>query len=768
MGIDGKQIRKTQNSEKFQKPEGELPMPSTARDNEFNLFHQLKIARIDPDAVQRFFDENQIRINVHTHEGLDRVIRMGGDRSTLPDSAETDYLFGNDDMTDMHNGFNRKQYAVHYFVSALSGGYHNAKMLVFREGERYPRQISYDREEKRLSLSEPIDRALPKPTYPGWGKALLNRLFGAYKTEFEDYAKEKKRYDDRMAYFRDPDVYRKAARFAENEARRRSWQDENQKRFENQIDEEKKIAEHHRILCANVGKNLDARFSAGEDLGRGPSGNSSFDRLDNVMIDGQTVRSLIISECLDKARKETKRSAFDIGMNAYKAMDRDALMERMNRLVTDAQLTGKKVTCLFSDEKTGKLIPTENGETVHTLDTLDALKAMERDNPEMHRKIKNSALAAETGERKDTAEILRQTEETKSALERVNYFSRLEEMNPSGSIMRNALFGRTAGAKNMTVKDFLDSLPVKNGLSVSRSCLQSHAIGYLAMEGMSIEDICDPTKELKKKADAAEKVLQCYNADDYAFLAKVNLEGSEKLRDKLDAQFAKTDFSDDKSLLSEQNLPYFAMVNAVFDMQQERDKYADACYSYIAGKKGLDITDPEQKQECTQIYDKFSDSTMRLSMISKVLDGSGSAAHLAAGSLSNFATDVRNILVGEFFRSAYDRGNAEKKPASDVLPISDIGMLLGSVELLKATEAERFPKGDGPIRQFTSIRDAGQLASFGRYAMTGVLRKSFRFGLDNQEDGLHVSLEKTALSAAAPKAPAAERTVASQPVQKNI
>ena len=711
-----------------------------------NLSSQLsKTLHITPQAAQEFFDRNQIRINLSTHEGLENVIRVGGSKSVQrPTDADADYMFGETDMTESGDTFGAHD-LWQFYVRQMVDGIRNvdpakkgnpAAVYVYREGEEFPRKLSFDAERKELTLSEPADVSLPRPEYPGYGKAFLHflfgRLFGVYNDVFDDYHAQMETYNARMDYFRHPNVHRG------ERIRTRTEQETRQREAEESAVRSGVLPP----MLNGIKKELDTLYSGVEEMTMHDpvKKEPTLDRLDCVIIGGRTARACIFEACLREAKPGDGACAFsEAGRDLYRALNRDQLLERLNALILDAQLNGKTVSCIVPDPKTGKPVPAENGKSmVRPLVPAETVTGLREKNPSQFDAAERllHKIIPPLPESADAAERLRSTDAcVRSALAQ-NYFRRLSAFAPDERIMTQQLFRPCAEKRGVSMRQLFSTLPADRPNAALGRCVCAAAIASLLAKGMKPEDLFDPEKGKAEKAEMGNAFIERYEAKDYGWIAEQNVKGSRAIQKLISEKLGNLDFNDDRALFSEENLPVLTALCAMEQLNAARTELSPECLTFLAKENGLTPDSPETQSAC----DALALDMDTVAGIGKIVRGAAEAAELASGILDSPADAVQKIVSGELMRTAVKNGTAAGKPLTaftDAEGLRDLDAALAG-EQAKAADA------GSPYAQTAALKEYAKLKNFGQFAENGILRSGMRFDVKKTDGKASLVMEPKA------------------------
>ena len=709
-------------------------MPKEIYEDNNSLYNQMKRFKMNPDEVQRFFDENGIDINIKKQTGLENVLRLGASSHLdLPNHKEpNEFFFGEKDMTKIptgsHMSYTNWQYYLYQFVNQLqeSADKKQARIYVYKKGEQYPRELSYDKNAKKMTLSEPANISLKPPKKPaafGW-KNFFKNFSDRYRREIEEYNHKLDIYNNRRKFFENPAA-----------ARQQRWREEQNKEFEVQNVKEdtlKQVALDPALR--EIGHNLDDRFGGIEKK----TANMS-DRLDNVVIGGKTLRQLVLENiCNAKPDKDGKATFDEKGVRLYQKKTPDELHAIGNSIIVKAMLSGVSVKAAKLDPVTGEMLADEKGALFTELKVPSEIAKIAINSPEhaaLNRLIQKDTNVTLTG-LAEGKELLIQTDITCKNIQTLNKANAVLSSTCGYVSMQNALLGGWAKDNgHPTVKEGLKTVKSYDGFTTDRSCIPSHAIAYLITQGHSMKDICDPSKLAEEKDAAGREAMKRYLDHDKKWMAEVNVKAQQKIVEETDKAFKNVDFYDNKSVFTKETMPYLSMVHTVFDLQQEKDHMKQEVLEAVAKQNNLDVTKPEDLAKTKEISGKLTEKAQVLSAAKVLSLDTRAASQLVTGDTRAVGTKMSEILNGQLCRSKFTEAQKNNRPLSEYSDPETSNSYITSGGFFLMHDSSKNKGAPGSLGYIQSSKSFATLREFGNSCTNCALSKNCNMDIWTDKSG---------------------------------
>ena len=645
------------------------------------LRKRLEMAGIDPDAAQAFFDRESIDINVDTHEGLENVIHIGKGKIDFPGNAETGYFFP-DGMKDFSTDLMRKQYAVDMFAHTLAGrsSGRNVAILVYRRGEPYPRQLSYDNTAKTFSLSAPVNETLKEPV-PGKNDSDSRR----------EYEKALENHRNRLAFLERAGQNARAYEQNAENARRDAFR-----------------TETVLPILDSVKKHLDGLYGAYEKA----IPTDAVNRLDYVMIDGRSARSYI-NEYLESGEKQLDDN------------EKAALLPDM---IVSAQLQGKRVTAALPDGNR----PFESSRTEALPQFLGDLG--ETALSQMRKYCVPGEVPVSSG--LTAEEALKEEKESLSLLEKHSALSMTDLYNTDVSFFKQDIMrGVRADARwnpdgSKTNRELL--LEAENNdikLRLSRNSFTTHVIALMMSEGVSPEIIFDPDRGADLREAAGKKVYELCRNKDAAELMRINVNGAIAIGSYIEKGVKNIDYSDVNARRSPEAIRLSVLGFTSFDILQERDKNKEYAKQALA-EADDDVIDGSEEKNAK--YDgKLRELTERATVSSllhtaRIADLKMTDTAIGIESPSRFRVpNANSYFYAGFVHSALAEAEKADKPFFKAVPFTSYANLYGAGDPISFQEdrTKCAELRDGIL----AMTDPGQIRSFAKTVVSGEFEKNHVF-----------------------------------------
>ena len=715
-------------------------MPKEVYEDFNSLYNQMKRYKMNPDEVQRFFNENGIDINIKKQTGLENVLRLGASsRLDLPNYNEpNEFFFGDRDMTKVPTGtsYTNWQYYIYQFVNQLSepADKKQARIFVYKSGEKYPRELSYDRKAKTMTLSEPVDVSLKPPKKPsayGW-KNFFKNFSDRYRREIEDYNKQLERYNANKKFFENPAA-----------ARQQRWREEQNKNAEKQLVTEDVYKSTTINPAVNsVNRELDNRFGAIE-----AKTSNTFERFDNVIIGGKSLRQLMMEQISFPKFDENGNPTFDAkDISAYQEKTPEQLKEMANNIIVKAMLQGIPVKSANLDPVTGEMRPDGSGKMFTELPVPAELKKLEvgSDGRAAVDRIMFGRVGINLAPETDGKELLRQTDITCKSIQNLNKANTVLSSTCGYTSMMNSLLG--GWAKENGFKSAFEGLKTVKSydqFTSDRSCIPSHAIAYLISQGHSLGDICDPSKLAKEKDTAGREAMKRYLDHDKKWMADVNVKAQQKIVSETDAALKNVNFNDNNSVFTKETMPCFSMVYTMFDLQQEKDHMKQEVIEAVAKQNGLDTAKPEEMKKAQDLSNKLSEKVQALSSAKQLVTETRCAANLAMGNVNGYSEKVSSILSGQVCRQKFAAAQSQGKPVSEFADLQTSTLSVASGGFIVMNDEAKNHLAPGSIAQFAKQNDSyTALREFGNNSISGAFKDKFNMDISVDNTGIHPVFEK--------------------------
>ncbi len=705
-----------------------------------SLYNQMKHFKMNPDEVQRFFDENGIDINIKKQTGLENVLRLGASsKLDLPNYNEpNEFFFGDKDMTkvptDTHMSYTNWQYYLYQFVNQLQepADKKQARIYVYKKGEQYPRELSYDKNAKKMTLSEPANISLKPPKKPaafGW-KNFFKNFSDRYRREIEEYNHKLDIYNNRRKFFENPAA-----------ARQQRFREEQNKKFEAQNVKEDTLKKHTLDpALREIGRNLDDRFGAIEKKTANVS-----DRLDNIVIGGKSLRQLVIENVCDaKIDKDGKTLFDDKGMRLYNKKTPDELHAIGNSIIAKAMINGVSVKTAKLDPVTGEMLADEKGALFTELKVPSEIANIEINSPDhaaLNRLIQKDTNVTLAG-LAEGKELLRQTDITCKNIQTLNKANAVLSSTCGFASMQNELLGNWAKENgHTTVKEGLKTVKSYDGFTSDRSCIPSHAIAYLITQGHSMKDICDPSKLAEEKDAAGREALKRYLDHDKKWMAEVNVKAQQKIIEETDKAFKNVDFYDNKSVFNKETMPYLSMAHTAFDLQQEKDHMKQEVLEAVAKQNNLDVTKPEDLAKTKEISEKLTEKAQVLSATKSLVLETYAASQLATGNTKAVGEKMANILTGQLCRTKFAEAQNNNKPLSEYSNPEASNSYITSGGFFLMHDSAKHKDAPGSLGHIKSSNSFAMLREFGNSCTANcALSKNCNMNIWSDEKGKIVTV----------------------------
>ena len=500
------------------------------------------------------------------------------------------------------------------------------------------------------------------------------------------------------------------------------------------------------VATAETLEHIDQRFAEVEAMSEG-----EISAMDYTLVGGRTLRSLVQEDYLAQHRDEHRMLA----MAGLSAMSETEKRWRAAELLLSAQTQGILVRQRLVDRKTGAL--DRRAETLSTYpveesSTAGRLRAFA---PTLFDQFRSTVADGA-----DVAQLVPATREARvtaqSASRRaLEVRNRLTCSQWAQDALFNACLEGWAKDSGVDVSECRAMLPRKNGFTVDRNCIPAHAVALLLTRGHSLSDLLDPKKLKDEKAAAGREVVQHYLNDDYAWLAKVNVDGSVRLMNALNGQMKAMDLNDPASFLSEESMSAVAGLRTLFELRQESDHMKEAVVGCFAGK---------DRAESERMAEEFRRSVRIASSCCVIFDTQQTAARLALGDLTNADVLATGMLGSEFLRTKLSEGFRNGKSLWNFLPdprALDCLSQAGSV--LKADPT--MPGHEG-FKRLVDLDTHEKCVNFGNFVLDGGFSRNFAMELElsGEELGLRVGL---GVKQAPPVAVPAPQKAKLEPIKKS-
>ncbi len=719
---------------------GGIAMPKEVHEDFNSLYNQMKRYKMNPDEVQSFFNENGIDINIKKQTGLENVLRMGtSSRLDLNYNEPNEFFFGDRDMTKVPTGshtYTNWQYYIYQFVNQLSepADKKQARIYVYKKGEKYPRELSYDKKAKTMTLSEPVNVSLKPPKKPsayGW-KNFFKNFSERYRRELEDYNNQLKKYNERKKFFENPAA-----------ARQQRWREEQNKNAEKQFiteDVYKSTTVNPAINFVN--RELDNRFGAIE-----AKTTNTFERFDYVIIGGKTLRQLMMENISFPKFDENGNPTFDAkDIDAYQEKTPEQLKEMANDIIVKAMLQGVPVKAAKLDPVTGEMLPDENGKMFTELPVPAELKKLEvgSDGRAAVDRIMFGRIGINLAPDTDSKELLRQTDTTCKNIQALNKAAMVLSSTSGYTSMSNSLLG--GWAKDNGFKSAFEGLKTVKSydqFTSDRSCIPSHAIAYLISQGHSLKDISDPSKLAKEKDAAGREAMKRYLDHDKKWMAEVNVKAQQKIVDETDAALKNVNFNDNNSVFTKDTIPCFSMVYTMFDLQQEKDHMKQEVIEAVAKQNGLDTAKPDEMKKAQELSNKLTVRVQALSTAKQLVTETRSAANLTMGNVNGYSEKVSSILSGQVCRVKYAEAQSQGKPVSEFADLKTSTVSVASGGFIIMNDEAKNHLAPGSIAKFAKQNDSyTALREFGNNSTSGAFKDKFDINISVDNTGIHTVFEK--------------------------
>ena len=675
------------------------------------LYHASR-GKVDLDAAQKFFDENQLGIDLKTNRGLERVIRVGNSRAPLHADAQIDYFFGEEDMTDLSSNAQKKSEYLGVMCQTLMGDT-RMQLLVYKGDEKYPRRLSYDKNTKSFQLSEPMNPETNKnQKKPNWFHRLLHGLFpNLFSEEFAAYDREQQKYEELKQIAEEPEKHR-GERIREREAAQDQWW----KDINLSPEEAKRFIAAFGKTAEEMCRLLDEVQASLEEMKR-----NQVDCLDYVMIDGKTLRGHLTEMSIQNQGKAGFTKEFSY----------DEVREQVGAMILQAQLAGKAVEYYRFDPKSMELLPNAaTNEPEHFIEKSDALKELQ--GQQNARAALQKLCEQKTGGKlapgaKNAEETYARREDCRVAVQHLHFLNRSKRFSTDSLELSEQLLGGWAKKQGKTVSDA--KIQLKTGkdtkLTIDRSSMEAHSVALLLSQGMTVEQIADPGQCKEEKAAAGERIADLFLRDQYSELAEINAKGAGILLEYLNKNIQNTDFTNPESVFSKQNQYTFSGFQVLFDLFQEAGHMKPEMTACFAKELGLDRSNPEQLRQAEALRDAHMERCIRASTLKVLFNGYLNAAKLTTGDVTFADQKAGKVVEMEVCQSKL----ISNKNIWECLTVEEGHHLSYAADNLTQ---QKFAD---------QVKTFSQAVDFGRFAQRGGLKKQYKITYSSNGERVDISMQ---------------------------
>ena len=509
------------------------------------------------------------------------------------------------------------------------------------------------------------------PAEPNGLKSWLHSLFNWFDDEFaerERMQRELKAYLEKKADLQYQVDMARRARDPRTQERAR-WREARNAEIGEELDsDELRLQQAARDYAPVVGQKLDQLYS---EMEKNTDGSIARGRL--VSIEDTCIETLLNNEFFsipaEKRPLNEKGDPMDLG-GYQKAFGE----KRTNEMIAEALLSGKRVSYL-------PVNPENGGVTAEEMRFLPKPEAKEF--PDMaQEKLDRLTEYARRAHPSKLTETERHRRAVRNAelLKKVNYFDTMEVNSVFSAPVKRSFFGEWEKEKKMKA----EQISTDAVSTITRGGLSSLAVARMVCDGYPIEKVLDPTCLLKEKNDIGREVLTHVQKNDYAWVARVNLAGRERLGDDLTKRTNKTDFNDTASLYCESNRFAYQEAMIMFDLSQDynmNDRVKAEGNAWFAAKG-------KTKESAAKYKEDFERKTMYYpTLFSSAYNEKHNYALAAAGLGDTYAW--HNGIGGTFSRKLITerRKAGPKAPIHTLFTLNDV-IVASSTSILQGTSKE--------------------------------------------------------------------------------
>ena len=509
------------------------------------------------------------------------------------------------------------------------------------------------------------------PEKPNGLKSFLHDLFNWFDDEFterEQKQRELKEYNEKKEDLQfQVDMARRAKDPRTQEHAK--WREERNEEMSVELDnDEVRLQQAAQAYAPVVGQKLDQIYS---EMEKNTEGNVVRGRL--ISIEDTSIEALIRNEFFnspaDKRQLNEKGNPMDLG-----DYERAFGEKRTNEMIAEALLSGKRVSYLEADPVTGSV--TEEGMKFLPKPEAKELPDMTQDKLDRITEYANRAHPSTLTETERHQRIVRNAE----LLKKVNYFDTMEVNSVFSNQIKQSFFSGWEKEKKMKA----GSITTSAVSSITRGGLSSLAVARMVCDGFPIEKVLDPTCLLKEKNDIGREVMDRVQKNDYAWVARVNLAGRERMGDDLSKRTNKTNFNDTASLYCESNRFAYQEAMIMFDLSQDYNmndnvKAAGNAWFEAKGKTKEGIASFKEDFERKTIYYP--------TVFSSAYNEKNNYAVAAAGLGDTYAW--HNGIGGTFSRKLITerRKSDPKAPIHSLFTLNDV-IVASSTSILQGTSKD--------------------------------------------------------------------------------
>ena len=559
--------------------------------------------------------------------------------------------------------------------------------------------------EKEDSAEEQLKKLGEPPVVPdeltGW-RSLLHTLFSWFDDEFterEQKLRELKEYNEKKDDLEHQIRMEKLEKDPDAKARAQ-WRDARNAEYTEAVVDDEKLQKTAQAYAQRIGQNLDGIYSETE---KNFKGILSRNRL--ISIEGTCLETLLNEE-YEKIPTEKR----PLGRNGQPMLQQEYAAtfgkNLGNEMVAAALLSGRRVSYLTADPKTGLVAPDE----MRYLP-----KADPKDFPGMSpAEFDRLTQYAHQKEPISLTETQRHQRDVRNAdlLKKVNYFDTMELNSVFSRPVKDSFF---SGWENEPGKPPRKAAEIDTDAvtSKTRGGLSSLCVACMLCKEdgkYTIEDVLDPTKLLKEKDEIGREVLQHLQDNDFAWVARMNLAGREIMGNDLSRRTNQTDFNDPSSLYTESNRMAYQESLIMFDLSQDYNMNTDVKQAGEAWFSAHGKTEEER----TAFLNDFDSKTMYYpTLFSSVYEEKKNYSLCAAGLGDLYSWN--NGIGGTFSRALItERRKADPDaPIHSLFKLNDV-MIPSSSNLLQSTSktARRELFSD---RSMNALREKSDKMETGEY-----------------------------------------------------